>query len=73
MKNKITLSKFRRPDVNLVDIELSQLIKLGFKQRVKGTVESGNLLCAANSEKDLWIELDGTESIDSKNFIVYFK
>lgn len=73
MKNKIVLSKFRRSDINLVDVTLGQLNKLGFKQRKKGLSESGDLLCAVNSEKDLWIELDGTESIDSKNFVVYFK
>lgn len=73
MKNKIILSKFRRSGINLVDITLDKLIKLGFRQRKKGQSESGDLLCAVNDDQDLWIELDGTESIDSKNFVVYFK
>lgn len=80
---KTPLDKHKRPQNNLVDITLPELIKMGFKQRHfvqehKGKIIphcfAGDLLCATNKERALWIILDekSAKSIDPEKFLVYF-
>lgn len=83
MKDK--LSQFRRDNgTNLLDITLPELIKLGYKQRHftqehKGKIVphcfAGDLLCATNKEKNLWIEIDErtAKSLDPAKFLVYYR
>lgn len=81
---KHSLDKHKRKENNLVDITLEKLISLGYKQRKfteklkykeEPYCQEGDLLCAVNKEKNLWIILDSksAKSIDPAKFLVYYK
>lgn len=71
------------PPNNLYHIEISKLESLGYKRREFIHIprskelprsQEGDLLCATNKNRDLWIRLDerSAKTIDPAKFLVYY-